>query len=84
MVGETRNEIWTCKRGRPMTEEHIQNFTEQKAQASLQSHIEARLQKMGIWFESVHDSITIRPEDAEIVKHIVDSEMDSEMKKFVK
>jgi hypothetical protein len=67
-----------------MTEEHIQNLTEQEAQASLQSRIEARLWKMGIWFESVHDSITTRPEDAEIVKHIVDSEMDSEMKKFVK
>lgn len=58
-----------------MTEEQIQNFTEQEAQASLQSRVEARLREMGIWFESVHDSITTRPEDAKIVNLVVDSEM---------
>ena len=58
-----------------MTEKHIQNFMEQEAQASLPSCIEARLRKMGIWFKFVHNSIIILPEDAEIVKHIVDPEM---------
>lgn len=46
-------------------------------QASLQSRIEARLREMGVWFESVHDSITIMPEDVEVVNLVVDAEMNN-------
>lgn len=50
-------------------------YQKQVVQASLQSRIENRLREMGVWFESVHDSITILPEDAEVVNLVVDAEM---------